>query len=130
MGTWSLKTHLTKYYQSCQHNFNVMQFHRCEAASGVVANDVQTVETPQDDILSAERTICDIKNEGVSLLTSLRSKSNELETAEYRCQHLARRFASIHFPCLLSTRYGDPLNGETKTRKLAVARFLCVSGAS
>ena len=45
---WNLKTHLTKYYQSCQPNFNVMQFHRCEAASGVVENDVQTVETPQD----------------------------------------------------------------------------------
>jgi len=69
---WNLKTHLTKYYQSCQPNFNVMQFHRCEAASGVVENDVQTVETPQDDIPSAERTICDIKNEGVSLLASLR----------------------------------------------------------
>ena len=25
---WNLKTHLTKYYQSCQPNFNVMQFHR------------------------------------------------------------------------------------------------------
>ena len=64
--------------RSCQPNFNVMQFHRCEAASGVVENYVQTVETPQDDIPSAERTICDIKNEGVSLLASLRSNNSLL----------------------------------------------------
>ena len=81
MGTWNLKTHLTKCYQSCQPNFNVMQYHRCEAASGVVENDVQTVQTPQDDILSAERTICDIKNEGVSLLASLRSNNSLLSKA-------------------------------------------------